>query len=215
MNRHVVIIVSLAVAVVVVLSGCNRPMSSGPIPAPKVVGTAGAPTVEPISQVTPLAVAPSGATVTPQGAAPAAAAAAPTVAPTAQAAVATVAPTAQPAAAEVATSSGEATKHTVKPGEWLFSIARQYNVSPFTLAQINNINAPYRIYPGQILTIPGSQPPSPPPPPGTCSSPYTVQAGDTVYSIARKCGKTPSAILSANNLANPNFLLVGQKLQIP
>jgi LysM repeat protein len=122
-----------------------------------------------------------------------------------------VRPTTAPAA------SGEPTKHTVKPGEWLFSIARQYNVSPFTLAQVNKIGAPYNIYPGQVLTIPGSQPPAPTPPPapGTCSSPYTVQAGDTIYSIARKCGKTPSAILSANNLANPNFLLVGQKLQIP
>ena len=203
MNRNVAIILSLALAVVVVLSGCNRPMSTGPLPKPQALGT-----VEPISQVTPQTQAPSGATATPQGSASAGGAATPAaIQPTAQ-----PTPTAQPQPAAV---SGGPIQYTVKPGEWLFSIARQYSVSPFTLAQVNKIGAPYRIYPGQVLTIPGDQPPPPPPPPGTCSSPYTVQAGDTVYSIARKCGKTPSAILSANNLANPNFLLVGQKLQIP
>ena len=207
MNRNVAIILSLALAVVVVLSGCNRPMSTGPLPKPQTAGTA-APTVEPMSQVTPQTQSPAGATVTPQGAA--ASAATPVVVqPTAEPVQATPAPIVQPAVA----ASGVATTHTVKPGEWLFSIGRQYNVSPFTLAQVNRIGPPYRIWPGQVLTIPGDQAPSPSP--GTCSSPYTVQAGDTVYSIARKCGKTPSAILSANSLANPNFLLVGQKLQIP
>jgi LysM repeat protein len=208
MNRNVAIILALALAVGGVLSGCNRPMSTGPLPKPVTGGTV-LPTTEPMSQVTPQAQLPAVATATPQAAAPAGGAAAPVVIlPTAQVAQATPVPTEQPAAAAV---SGAATTHTVKPGEWLFSIGRQYNVSPFTLAQVNRIGPPYRIYPGQVLTIPGGQAPSP----GTCSSPYTVRAGDTVYSIGRLCGKTPAAIISANNLANPNFLLVGQQLQIP
>jgi LysM repeat protein len=206
MNRNVAIILSLALAVVVVLSGCNRPMSTGPLPKP--VGTA-VPTVDLMSQVTPQAQLPAVATATAQAAAPAGGAATPVVIlPTAQVVQPTPAPAQQPQPAAV---SGAATTHTVKPGEWLFSIGRQYNVSPFTLAQVNRIGPPYRIYPGQVLTIPGGQAPSP----GTCSSPYTVRAGDTVYSIGRLCGKTPAAIISANNLANPNFLLVGQQLQIP
>jgi len=44
---------------------------------------------------------------------------------------------------------------------------------------------------------------------------YTVQRGDTIYSIARKLGKTPSAIINANNLVNANFIFPGQVLRIP
>lgn len=41
---------------------------------------------------------------------------------------------------------------------------------------------------------------------------YTVQSGDTVYSIARKNGTTPSRIITDNNLENPEKLTVGQTL---
>jgi putative chitinase len=150
----------------------------------------------------PPTAAPGPATATPQPKPTTAPATAPTSPPPAQ-------PTAVPAPA--AATPG---KHTVKPGEWLYSIGRLYNVNPFTLAQVNGISAPYRIYPGQQLTIPGGQT-GPTPVPGTCPSPYTVQAGETIFSIARKCGKTPSAIITANSLVNPNLIFVGQKLQIP
>ena len=45
--------------------------------------------------------------------------------------------------------------HTVQPGESLFEIALQYGVTWTTIATTNNINPPYVIYPGQVLTIPG------------------------------------------------------------
>ncbi len=41
---------------------------------------------------------------------------------------------------------------------------------------------------------------------------YTVQSGDSVYSIARKNGTTPSRIIIDNNLENPGRLSVGQSL---
>ena len=41
---------------------------------------------------------------------------------------------------------------------------------------------------------------------------YTVQSGDTVYSIARNNGTTPSRIITDNNLENPEKLTVGQTL---
>lgn len=47
---------------------------------------------------------------------------------------------------------------------------------------------------------------------------YTVQKGDTVYKISRKfVGNTSLVkdIVKANNLSNPNLILVGQKLNIP
>lgn len=45
--------------------------------------------------------------------------------------------------------------HTVQPGETLFRISLQYGVDWQALATENNVNPPYVIYPGQVLTIPG------------------------------------------------------------
>lgn len=52
------------------------------------------------------------------------------------------------------------------------------------------------------------------PPPATAKT-YAVQAGDTMYSIARKHGVSVDAILWANDLTDSNVLKQGQKLTIP
>ncbi len=44
---------------------------------------------------------------------------------------------------------------------------------------------------------------------------YTVQPGDTLFGIARRFGITVQAIVQANALFNPDFLLIGQSLLIP
>ncbi len=44
---------------------------------------------------------------------------------------------------------------------------------------------------------------------------YTVKAGDTLYSIARKYNVSVSALASANNITNWSLLNVGQVLKIP
>ncbi len=51
--------------------------------------------------------------------------------------------------------------------------------------------------------------------PGTCSAWYTVQRGDTLSGIAVHFGTTVPAIMTANNLSNPNLIYAGQKLCIP
>jgi cell wall-associated NlpC family hydrolase len=43
---------------------------------------------------------------------------------------------------------------------------------------------------------------------------YTVQAGDTLSSIAEANGTTVAALVSANELADPNLILVGQVLSL-
>lgn len=44
---------------------------------------------------------------------------------------------------------------------------------------------------------------------------YTVQAGDTLYSIARLYGSTVEAIVEVNNIANPNLIYPGSVILIP
>jgi len=52
-------------------------------------------------------------------------------------------------------------------------------------------------------------------PPPVAAKTYTVQAGDTMYSIAKKHGVTVDAVLWANNLTDANTLKQGQQLTIP
>ncbi len=48
----------------------------------------------------------------------------------------------------------------------------------------------------------------------TYSTIYKVQAGDTLYSIARRYGIDPKAVARENGLSNPNQLRVGQQLRL-
>jgi murein DD-endopeptidase MepM/ murein hydrolase activator NlpD len=53
------------------------------------------------------------------------------------------------------------------------------------------------------------------PPPPVAPKTYTVAAGDTMYSIAKRHAVSVDAVLWANNLTDPNTLKQGQKLIIP
>lgn len=44
---------------------------------------------------------------------------------------------------------------------------------------------------------------------------YTVQAGDTLYSISRRYGTTVKAIMETNELSDQDFIWVGQRLLVP
>lgn len=44
---------------------------------------------------------------------------------------------------------------------------------------------------------------------------HVVQAGDTLYSIARRYGVSVDAIVAANGIVNPSLIYVGQRLVIP
>ena len=102
------------------------------------------------------------------------------------------------------------TKYTVKAGDTLYSIAKKYNVTVAALAKANNITNYNLIRVGQVLTIPGKTTP----PPATSVN-YTVKAGDTLYSIAKKYNVTVAALAKANNITNYNLIRVGQVLTIP
>lgn len=117
--------------------------------------------------------------------------------------------------------------YTVQPGEWFYAIARKCGVSPQELVAANPSLDPSVLRPGQTLNMPGGgsaqpqQPPSdggqqqPPPSSGSCTSPYTVQSGDTLNSIARACGTTAAALQQANSIPSPDYIFPGQQLTIP
>lgn len=50
---------------------------------------------------------------------------------------------------------------------------------------------------------------------GPCGDRYTVQRGDTLTRIARRCGTTVVALTQANNIRNANRIYAGQVLTIP
>ena len=61
----------------------------------------------------------------------------------------------------------------------------------------------------------GAPPPATPPPAAGPDGSYVVQPGDILTRIAFKFGVTVDAIVTANHMANPNLLSVGQSLVIP
>lgn len=92
------------------------------------------------------------------------------------------------------------TIYTVKSGDNLYAIARNYGVSVTDIMSYNNLTSNLLSI-GQTLRIP------------TTSTTYTVQKGDTLYSIARKFDTTVDNIKQKNNLTS-NTLSLGQKLII-
>jgi len=205
MNRRIVVFLAVA-AVVILASGCNRPMSTGPLPKPQ-----GQPTVVGMpTQVIATAAAvgtTSAAPGAPQPTSPAGGAPAPVPVAT-SAPVPVTAPTAESVAAPVAL--GVPVTYTVQAGDWVYNIARKFNVSPHSIIEANGLRPPYALHVGQPLIIQAGGTP-----PGGGGNVYIVQPGDTLYSIARRHGKTVMAIANANYLVNINFIFVGQRLVIP
>jgi len=106
--------------------------------------------------------------------------------------------------------------YTVQAGDHIYQIARNCGVDPRALIAANpgiNINV---LYVGQQLNMPnGSTAPSSGGPSTGGGQTYTVQRGDTLYSIARHFGVSVQALMQANGISNPDYLFAGQVLQIP
>lgn len=108
--------------------------------------------------------------------------------------------------------SGELAVHVVQPGETLSEIAQQYDVTSDDIARINNLTNRNQLRVGQSLTIPGVTAAQ-----ATAARQirHTVQAGETLLSISRKYGVDAGDIQAANNLSDPNAIIIGQELLIP
>ena len=100
-----------------------------------------------------------------------------------------------------------AVDYTVQRGDTLGQIAKENGVSVKELLEVNDIDDPNLIYPGQVIIIPGKA--------GEPDRVHVVARGETLNRIASKYETAAGEIASANGLANPNLIYPGQKLLIP
>lgn len=102
--------------------------------------------------------------------------------------------------------TGDYSIYTVKSGDTLYKIAKDYNIDVNELIEYNNL-ATTSLSIGQQILIPTE----------TVDNEYdtyTVKSGDTLYKIANQYGTTVMDIMNINNLST-NILTVGQKILIP
>jgi LysM repeat protein len=101
--------------------------------------------------------------------------------------------------------------YTVVLGDTFFTIARRFNTSTEALAAANPDVDPSKLQIGQEICIPAQTPPVRPCP----GRFYTVKAGETFVSIAKKFGYTLDALLVVNSGIDPKQLRAGQEICLP
>lgn len=105
--------------------------------------------------------------------------------------------------------------YTVISGDTLSGIGAKTGVDWHYIADLNNITAPYVIYPGQILRLgTGSPAPTPAPQPAPSGQTYTVKSGDTLSAIAQRYGTTYQELARINGIPDPNKIYPGQVIKI-
>lgn len=103
------------------------------------------------------------------------------------------------------------TIYTIRPGDSLFSLAQRFNTSVQAILNANPGIDPANLQIGQQICIPVA--PTPGPCPGGFL--YTIRAGDTFFSIARRFGISVDALAAANPGVDPNRLQIGQQICVP
>ena len=98
--------------------------------------------------------------------------------------------------------------YIVKKGDSLWSIASKNNTSVNEIKKLNNLSS-NNLSIGQLLKLPTTNNEE-----IIDENVYTVEKGDSLYSISRKYNITVDNLKSANNLTS-NLLSIGQKLVIP
>jgi LysM repeat protein len=134
--------------------------------------------------------------------------------------------------------------YTVQRGDTLSGIAAHFGTTVPAIMAANNLTNPNLIYAGQKLCIPGQPvampygtaassdsyaapvvvapvvvEPAPASAPSvalaaTGDDTYRVQRGDTLSAIAAQHGTTVATLMQINNISDPNFIYVGQRIRL-
>ncbi|MFN3332899.1 MAG: LysM peptidoglycan-binding domain-containing protein [Caldilinea sp.] len=120
--------------------------------------------------------------------------------------------TAAPGSGATTTDAQQLVTHVVQPGETLGSIAALYGVNAADISAVNGITNPNLLRAGQQLVIPGVTQRQML---EARSTVHVVQSGESLSGIAQQYGVTMQAIMAANELSDPNTIMVGQRLLIP
>ena len=111
---------------------------------------------------------------------------------------------------------GRPSTYTIQAGEYLWCLARRFDVAPADLLSLNGMNANSQPYAGTVIKIPQSGSFGAGRARNAHPATYTVRAGDTIGGIACWYGDAdPNPIFAANGLPANSIITVGQVLQIP
>ncbi len=120
-------------------------------------------------------------------------------------------------AEDITTEYAVPDSYTLKQGEFVYCLARRWNINPTDILNLNGLDRGDILFPGETIQVPSN----PRKYPGQRSlrfhpDTYTVQPGDTLNGIACLYGDVdPRAIAAANDLDVDQTLTSGQSLQIP
>lgn len=92
--------------------------------------------------------------------------------------------------------------YVVVGGDTVHAVANRFGVPIRSLIELNNLQPPYLLTPGQTLQIPSQRV-------------HIVAEGDTVSEIAQTYGVDVSTLVRQNNIAEPYTIYVGQTLVLP
>jgi LysM repeat protein len=118
----------------------------------------------------------------------------------------------------VATPVSAPATYTLKQGEFVFCIARRFNLNPDDILSMNGLFDSQTIYPGLTLKLPQS---------GAFPGDRTLHSHPDTYTVSGNNDTTlngvacyygdvfPEAISSANNLPLSTTLNIGQQIKIP
>jgi LysM repeat protein len=182
----------IGILIIVSLAGCTRrPPEPAPVPTDALTTTSAEPVVDVIAET-----------------------------PTPEAAATDEAVEGTPESGDItgvnAERRSETFQYTVEEGDSLSWIAEKFGTTTQVLRELNFLPDD-SIQIGSVLEVPFVEgmtaEGAPTPTPGPFA--YTVQQGDTLGSIAVKFNASPVDIIEANDLENPDALIVGSVLLIP
>ena len=102
--------------------------------------------------------------------------------------------------------------YTVKSGDSLSFLAKNYSITISELKSINNLTSDI-IKIGQVLNVPNGGSTKPTPAAPQENGTYMVVSGDSLSLIAKKCGTTVTSLKSLNGLTS-DTIKIGQVLKV-